>query len=42
VLFKLAPGAYRVSADIAGISKESNVNVSGTGQARVILRFDEQ
>jgi len=42
VLFKLAPGSYRVSADIAGISKESNVNVSGTGQARVILRFAEQ
>ena len=42
VLFKLAPGSYRVSADIAGMSKESNVNVSGTGQARVILRFAEQ
>jgi hypothetical protein len=42
VLFKVAPGAYSVSADIAGISQESRVNVSGTGQARVILRFAEQ
>ena len=42
VLFKIAPGAYSVSADIAGMSKESKVNVSGTGQARVILRFAEQ
>jgi hypothetical protein len=42
VLFKIAPGAYSVSADIAGMSQESSVNVSGTGQARVILRFAEQ
>ena len=42
VLFKIAPGAYSISADIAGMSQESKVNVSGTGQARVILRFAEQ
>lgn len=42
VLFKIGPGAYSVSADIAGMSQESRVNVSGTGQTRVILRFPEQ
>jgi hypothetical protein len=42
VLFKIAPGAYSVSAELAGMSQESRVNVSGTGQARVILRFAEQ
>jgi hypothetical protein len=42
VLFKIAPGAYSVSAEIAGMNQESRVNVSGTGQARVILRFTEQ
>src|SRR5882672_550865 len=42
VLFKIAPGAYSVSAEIAGLSQESKVNVGGTGQARVILRFAEQ
>ena len=42
VLFKIAPGAYSVSADIAGMNQESKVNVSGTGQARVILRFAGQ
>ena len=42
VLFKIAPGAYSVSAEIAGMSQESKVNVAGPGQARVILRFAEQ
>ena len=42
VLFKLAPGAYGLTADIAGISKAGKVNVSAAGQAHVILRFPQQ
>ena len=39
VLFKVMPGAYGVSAEIAGVTKTARVNVGGTGQARVVLRF---
>ena len=42
VLFKVGPGAYSVSADIADMSQESRVNISSTGQTRVILRFPGQ
>jgi hypothetical protein len=39
VLFKLMPGVYSVSAEIAGVTRAAKVNVGGSGQARVILRF---
>jgi hypothetical protein len=42
VLFKLAPGAYGVTAEIGGVSKTAKVAVSGKGQARVVLRFPEE
>lgn len=42
VLFKLEPGSYGVSAEIEGVSKAAKVNVSGKGQARVVIRFPEQ
>ena len=42
VLFKLEPGPYDVTAEIEGVSKTAKVNVSGKGQARVVLRFTEQ
>jgi hypothetical protein len=42
VLFKLEPGAYGVTAEIEGVSKTAKVNVSGKGQARVVIRFPEQ
>jgi len=41
VLFKVMPGAYGVSAEIGGITKTARVNVGGSGQARVVLRFSE-
>ena len=39
VLFRLPPGAYSVTAEIGGMSRMGRVNVAGSGQARVILRF---
>jgi len=39
VLFKVMPGAYSVSAEIGGTTKTARVNVGGSGQARVVLRF---
>jgi hypothetical protein len=41
VLFKVMPGAYSVSAEIAGTTKTARVNVGASDQARVILRFAE-
>ena len=41
VLFKVMPGAYGVSAEIGGITKTARVNVGGSAQARVVLRFSE-
>jgi hypothetical protein len=41
VLFKVMPGAYAVSAEVEGITKTARVNVAGSGQARVVLRFTE-
>jgi hypothetical protein len=41
VLFKVMPGAYSVSAEIAGVTKTSRVTVGANGQARVVLRFTE-
>jgi hypothetical protein len=42
VLFKLEPGAYSVTAEIEGATKTARVNVSGKGQARLIIRFPDQ
>ena len=41
VLFKVMPGAYGVSAEVQGVTKTARVNVAGSGQARVVLRFTE-
>jgi hypothetical protein len=41
VLFKVMPGAYGVSAEVQGVTKTARVNVSGSGQSRVVLRFTE-
>jgi hypothetical protein len=41
VLFKVDPGAYQVKAEVQGTSVTNRVNVSGKGQARVIMRFPE-
>jgi len=35
------PGAYGVSAEVQGVTKTARVNVAGSGQARVVLRFAE-
>ena len=40
--FRLAPGAYGVTAEIGGVSKTARATVSGKGQARVVLRFPEE
>ena len=40
VLFKVMPGAYTVSAEISGVTKNARATVGGSGQARVVLRFD--
>ena len=42
VLFALVPGTYTVSAELAGTSRMSKVNVSASGQARVILRLPSE
>ena len=42
VLFALPPGAYSVSAEFAGTTKMSNVNVAAIGQARVVLCFPSE
>jgi hypothetical protein len=39
VLFRLPQGAYRVTAQIEGVSRTTKANVGGSGQAKVILRF---
>jgi hypothetical protein len=41
VLFKVDPGAYQVKADVQGTTVTNRVNVSGQGQARVIMRFPD-
>lgn len=41
VLFKVMPGAYSVSAEIGSTTKTARVNVGGSGQARVVLRFTD-
>ena len=41
VLFKVMPGNYSVSGEIAGTTKTARVNVAGSGQARVVLRFTD-
>jgi len=41
VLFKVMAGAYSVSAEIGGTTKTARVNVGGSGQARVVLRFTD-
>jgi hypothetical protein len=42
LLFKLAPGTYRVTAESAGVKAESNAHVPASGQGRIILRFPDQ
>jgi hypothetical protein len=42
VLFRLDPGAYTVTAGVGGATASSRVNVGGSTQARVILRFPGQ
>lgn len=39
VLFKAAPGAYRVEVETEGQTASSNAYVPATGQGRIILRF---
>ena len=38
-LFAITPGAYTVTAELAGTSRAAKVNVGANGQARVVLRF---
>ena len=40
LLFKLAPGEYRVSATLDGKSAESIAHAPKSGQGRITLRFD--
>ena len=39
LLFKLAPGEYRVSATLDGKSADSVAHVPKSGQGRIVLRF---
>ena len=41
VLFKVMPGVYTVSAEIAGVTKSAPANVGASGQQRVVLRFTD-
>ena len=41
VLFRLAPGAYSVNAEVEGVRKTGRVRVSGKGQAWIVMRFPE-
>ena len=40
LLFKLAPGEYRVSATLDGKTEESVAHAPKSGQGRITLRFD--
>jgi hypothetical protein len=42
LLFKLAPGAYRVGAESGGVKLQSSAHVAAKGQAHVMLRFPAQ
>jgi len=41
VLFKVMPGAYSVAAEIAGMTKTARLTVPASGQARIVLRFND-
>jgi hypothetical protein len=41
VLFKLAPGAYTISAEVEGTTRTAKVSVGTKNQTRVVLRFPE-